>query len=214
MKVLVFGATGGSGNAAVAALLAGGHTVTAFVRAPAAYVAPQGVRVVTGDVLDAASVDAAMPGHDAVVVALGISESALKVRLFGAKHTAGRVRSQGTGHVVAAMRRHGVKRLVVQSSYGVGDSRGRLPFAWKLVFAALLAPQIADTEVQEQVVRDSGLEWVLVQPVGLSDDGDARSFVSDTAQAKGMTVSRTAVGVVLAQAVAQAEVGRTLAVSR
>ncbi|MGY1603874.1 NAD(P)-dependent oxidoreductase [Geodermatophilus sp. SYSU D00815] len=216
MRVLVVGATGGSGRAAVEALVARGHEVTAFARRPAGF--PPGVGTAIGDATVAADVDRAVRGQDAVVVALGIAESPLRVRLRGSAGTPMDVRSRGTERIVAAMRAHGVRRLVVLSSYGVGPTRDRLPFSSRLVFALLLRPQIADTERQERVVRDSGLDWTLVQPVNLTDDEQeaTRSTDADAAPlaVEGMRVSRRAVGGVLADAVADAGlVGRTVAVS-
>jgi uncharacterized protein YbjT (DUF2867 family) len=216
MRVLVLGATGGSGRAAVEALVARGHEVTAFARGAAEF--PAGVRTAIGDATVAADVDRAVRGQDAVVVTLGIAESPLRVRLRGSAGTPMDVRSRGTEHVVTAMRAHGVRRLVVQSSYGVGPTRDRLPLSSRLVFALLLRPQIDDTERQERVVRDSGLDWTLVQPVTLTN-GDEPATWSTDGQTEGMAVqgkrvSRRALGVLLADAVADAGlVGRTLAVS-
>ncbi len=198
MRVLVVGATGGSGRAAVEALTAGGHEVTAFARrAGAAYAERAGVRAVDGDATVPGDVGRAVRGQDAVVVTLGISEHPLRVRLRGSRGTPLDVRSRGTAAVVAAMREHGVRRLVVQSSYGVGETRDRLPLSARLVFALLLRPQIADHERQERLVRDSGLEWTIVQPVYLTD-GDEPAATSTSGDAAGMHVSRRAVGGVLA----------------
>jgi uncharacterized protein YbjT (DUF2867 family) len=218
MRVLVVGATGGSGRAAVEALVAGGHEVTAFARrAGAVWAGRDGVRAVDGDATAAADTGPVVRGQDAVVVTLGIAESALRVRLRGPAGTPLDVRSRGTATVVAAMREHGVRRLVVQSSYGVGDTRDRLPLTSRLVFALLLRPQIADHEEQERIVRASGLDWTIVQPVYLTDadePADAPAAVSATGGTEGMTVSRRAVGQVLAGlAVGGAELGRTVAVS-
>lgn len=214
MNVLLVGATGGTGRAAIDALLAAGHTVTAFARGAERLPERAGVRRLAGDVLDARAVDAAVPGHDAVVVTLGIAESPLLVRL-GLQRTPIDVRSRGTAHVVRAMQRAGVRRLVVQSTYGVGASRGRLPLGWALIFALLLRPQIRDTEVQERVVAASGLDWTLVQPVGLVDAPTGRAtFTSLSAQTRGMAVSRAAVAEVLAGELGRAAaLGGSLAVS-
>jgi hypothetical protein len=153
-------------------------------------------------------------GQDAVVVVLGIRENPLAVRLWGTSKTPIDVRSQGTAHVVEAMRTHGVKRLVVQTTYGIGESAGKLTLKWRLLFDLVLKPQIADSTVQERVVRDSGLDWVLVQPVSLDDGPAIETFTSTEGEARGMTVSRRSVGRHLAAAVADpAIVGRTLAIS-
>src|SRR5687768_3042333 len=104
MKVLVVGATGGSGQAAVSALLGAGHEVTAFSRHAERLPAAARLRRVNGDVMDPPAVEAAVRGQDAVVVTLGITENALSVRLRGSTTTPIDVRSRGTRHTIAAMR--------------------------------------------------------------------------------------------------------------
>jgi len=216
MKVLVMGSTGGSGRAAVEQLLAAGHHVTAFARKePNIPEARERLRYLRGDAIDASAVERAVAGHDAVVVALGISENPLRVRLFGPARTPANVRSAGTRNVIQAMRKQGVARLVVQTSYGVGATRERLRFIDALFFALLLKPQVADAETQNREVTESGLDWVLVQPVHLSDDADdSMPFVSTDGDTGTMKVSRTSVGRVLALAVTSPLfVGKSLAVS-
>ena len=214
MKILVVGATGGSGRAAVAELVRRGPEVTALSRHGSALTGP-GVRGVDGDATDAPTLDALVPGHDAVVVTLGISESAVRVRLRGSRGTPMDVRSRGTRTVVAAMRRHGVRRLVVQTSYGVGPTRAMLPFVTRAIFALLLAPQIADTERQASALHASGLDWVEVQPVNLVDDEIAApAFASATGERRSEKVARGQVGRFLADAVeSDAYVRRTVALS-
>lgn len=216
MKVLVVGASGGSGLAATRSLLARGCEVSAFARHPETLPQPAGAFTrVAGDATRVADIERAVAGHDAVVVTLGISESALRVRLLGSAHTAMDVRSRGTRHVVEAMHRHGVRRLVVQTSYGVGATRARLPWVFRLMFALLLRPQIQDTERQEEAVRASGLDWVLVQPVNLTDeDTAAPAFASPDGDYRSMKVSRRQVGDFLADAVlADRYVGSSVALS-
>jgi uncharacterized protein YbjT (DUF2867 family) len=211
MKVLVVGATGGSGRAAVGALVDRGHEVTAFARRPSEF--PAGVRTAAGDVTVPEDVDRAVRGQDAVVVTLGIREGTVKVRLRGSTGTPMDVRSRGTANLAQAMERHGVRRLVVQSSYGVGPTRDRLPLSSRVLFALLIKQQIQDTERQERVVRGSGLDWTLVQPVYLTD-GDEPAACATDGGTQGMRVSRRAVGGVLAAAVTDAALhGSTVSVS-
>ena len=216
MKILVIGSTGGSGRAAVKHLLADGHEVTAFARR-AARIHGCAERLTTfdADALDLAAIERAVRGHDAVVVTLGISENPVGVRLFGAARTPMAVRSRGTRNVVAAMRTHGVRRLVVQTSYGVGATRDRLTFVERLFFSLVLRPQIADTEVQERTVVESDLDWVIVQPVHLTnDEDDAFPHLSTEGTTGERSVSRDSVGRFLARtATESAFVRRSVAVS-
>jgi uncharacterized protein YbjT (DUF2867 family) len=216
MKVLVVGATGGSGRAAVAQLLSAGHEVTTFSRrAQDAAGGVSRLRACQGDVMNAADVERAVLGQDAVVVTLGISENALTVRLRGTSHTPLDVRSAGTRQVIAAMGKNGVRKLVVQSSYGVGETRHRLRFVDRLLFQLILKPQIADTETQEELVRASGLDWVIVQPVHLTDGPeDEMPAYSTDGQVVLLKVSRNSVGRFLAEAVQNPRfVGASVAVS-
>ena len=88
------------------------------------------------------------------------------------------MRSRGTAAVVAAARRAGIRRVVVQSSYGVGETRSLLGLVDRVFFALLIKPQIIDSEIQEGVLRGSDLDWTIVQPVHLSDDDSVDHFVS------------------------------------
>jgi uncharacterized protein YbjT (DUF2867 family) len=215
VHILVVGATGGSGRAATTALLRRGHTVTAFARSADQLGAAPGLRTVRGDVTVPDDLETALAGTDAVVVTLGISEPAPLVRLRGARHTPDDVRSRGTSAIVAAMRQAGLRRLVVQTSFGLGETRAALPLTMRAVFRVLLAPQIADHERQEHVVRESGLDWTLVRPVNLHD-GPAQpdAHVAEAGTVVSMHVTRATVGEVLADVLDQPRtVRQALAVS-
>ena len=219
MKVLVVGATGGSGRATVEALLAQGHRVTAFARHADRLHAlsdrMKSVCVVNGDAMNQGDVERAVQGQDAVIVALGIAENPIRVRLFGSVGTPMNVRSAGTRNVIAAMREHGVRKLVVQTSFGVGETRQQLAFAERLFFTLLLKPQIADTEIQEREVRASGLDWVIAQPVHLTDLPDTKeAYASLQGEVRGRQISRSRVGRFLAEVLCSEQyVGRSVALS-
>lgn len=165
MKILVFGPTGTIGREFLGQALAEGHEVTAFAREPSRLDAGNpALTVVQGDVMDSASVDRAVPGHDAVLIALGAGAG-------------GGVRAQGTRHIIQAMRTHGVRRLMCLSSLGVGDSRENLNFFWKYVmFGFLLRRAYADHVAQEHAVRDSGLDWTIVRPGAYVDGPVTQSY--------------------------------------
>lgn len=172
MKVIVFGATGSIGRLTVAALLEHGHSVTAFARDPAALerTHPALTRV-AGDATDARAVEAAVPGHDAVIITLGAGNS-----------RSSRVRSAGTRCIVDAMQHNGVERLICQSTLGAHESAGNLNFFWRrIVFGLLLGPVMRDHERQEDLVRDSGLAWTIVRPSGFQNGPATGDFEEDLA---------------------------------
>lgn len=214
MNVIVIGATGGSGRAVCAALLERGHRVTAAARRASTLPSQPGLARVDLDAADSEALERALPGHDAVVVTLGISEPPLRVRVRGARSTPDDIRSRGTAAVVAAARRAGIRRIVVQSSYGVGETRRLLGLLDRLVFAVLIRPQIIDSEIQEGVLRGSDLDWTIVQPVYLTNADDLTHTASEDGTIRGRRVSRAAVGQVHAKLLETgASVGRTVSVS-
>lgn len=160
MKILVFGASGGTGRELVTQALDQGHVVTAFVRDPVKIddVQHANLSVVSGDVLNPSDVSNAVTGQEAVLVSIGA----------GPKRST--IREEGTRTIVRAMQDAGVKRLVCMSSLGVGDSRKNLPFFTKYVVVGIfLRHAFADHEQQEAVVRASNLDWILVRPPHLKE---------------------------------------------
>lgn len=215
MNVLVVGASRGSGAAAVQELEKAGHLVTAFARSVSGDVGDESVRTIAGDVMDPDALDKAMVGQDAVVVALGISDNPVTVRLLRRATTPLDVRSRGTARVLDAMRAAGVRRIVVQSTYGIGETYARLPLSLKAFFSLVIRPQVRDHVRQEELVRGSGLDWTLVRPVVLHDDPTEDPATVDLDDdVTSMKVSRTQLARVLAEAVGRADwQGRTLSVS-
>ena len=163
MKLIVVGATGGTGQHLVKQALAQGHVVTAFVRNPAKFgVNHPGLRIVQGDVMDAASIEQAVSGHDAVLAALGAPAS-----------DAYKVRSEGTRNIISAMEKTGVRRLVCQTSLGYGDSLqvlDRTPFYFRhIIVPFFLRRAFADHQLQEDLIQRSCLDWIIVRPGNLTD---------------------------------------------
>ena len=161
MRVLVFGASGKTGREIIQQGLERGHDVTAFVRQPERFnFSNERLSVVRGDVMNAASVEAAMPGHDAVLCALGNRHYVLPSNVL----------SKGTRHIVGAMEKHGVRRFVCETSLGVSDSFGRLGVYYTLfVYPVVMPFYWFDKEDQEKVVKRSKLEWVIVRPGQLTN---------------------------------------------
>ena len=160
MKLLILGATGATGLELMEQALEAGHEVTAFARRPeAVQLKHANLRVHQGGILDYSTVEAAVQGQDAVLSALG-------VRRLG-KNT---ILSDGTRNLIEAMEKLRVKRLIVESSLGVGDSRGQLgPVHNWFVLPVLLRNIFADKETQESLVRASRLDWVIVRPAILTN---------------------------------------------
>ena len=160
-RLLIVGATGGTGRQLVAQALDRGYVVTALARNPSAIATVHDrLRVVKGDVLDPSSIEAAMRGQDAVLSSLGHR------RFFYPS----RIQSAGTQNVLQAMETQGVRRFVCQTSLGLGSSafRGGVVGTFLLV-PAILPFYFWDKARQEQVVARSHVDWILVRPGTLTN---------------------------------------------
>ncbi len=164
MRLLILGATGRTGAQLLDRGLGEGHQVTAFARRPSA-LARYGsrIRVVQGDVAVASSVDRAIPGHDAVLSALGSPTLRRNTVL-----------SDGMRHVLAAMKDHGVRRLLAMSALGVGETKGQLGPVYNLLLTPLmLRNTFLEKERMEAYIKAAELEWTIVRPAVLTS-GPAR----------------------------------------
>jgi uncharacterized protein YbjT (DUF2867 family) len=161
MRLLIVGATGGTGRELVTQALERGHEVTALARHPAALrLEHPRLRVTRGDVLDLASLDQAVRGQDAVLSALGHR------RYFPPS----RILSEGARNLVRAMESHGTRRFVCETSLGIGDSAGRMGLWYTLFVIPLVLPfYYWDKARQERVIAESRVPWVIVRPAALNN---------------------------------------------
>ena len=164
-RILIVGATGGTGQQLVAQALERGYAVTALVREPSRlHVEHPQLTVVQGDVLDATSVEAAMRGQEAVLSALGHKRFIYPTRIL----------SEGTRNILRAMETHGVPRLVCETSLGIGDSAGRMGLYFTFFLLPMILPfYFSDKARQERIIAESNVEWVIVRP-GVLTNGEKR----------------------------------------
>lgn len=158
MKVVIFGATGGTGKELVKQALAAGEDVTAFARDPSKLALGPSMHVAPGDALDPVAVGKAISGQDAVISALGprsLNDNVLLPRSMT--------------HILAGMKEHGVRRLIVLGASGtMPNAEKRLGPAGRALFrlakATLLHKIFESQTAMQAMVRASGTEWTIVQP--------------------------------------------------
>ena len=159
MKVVIFGATGQTGQLLTRRCIAEGHEVTAFARDPARLTI-QGARVMQGDVLEAAAVDGAVAGQQAVLIALGTASRGLPPVL-----------PIGIRHILDAMERHGVSRIVVLSAAGaLHEPAGTVLGGVGLALARAVIPSVyREHRGMLEELRTRALDWIAVRPVLLTN---------------------------------------------
>ena len=155
-RILIVGATGGTGRELVAQALERGYAVTALVRNPSRLqIKHPRLIVAQGDVLDYNSVEAAMRGQEAVVSALGHKRFFYPTRIL----------SEGTRNILRAMEAHQVARFVCATSLGLGDSAGRMGLFYTLFIIPMILPlYFWDKTRQERLIAQSRSDWTIVRP--------------------------------------------------
>lgn len=141
----------------------------------------------------------ALEGVDAVISCLGNRQPQME-----------RWCSLGTQKVVGAMKAKNVKRLVSLSSFGIGkDFTKRTPLnvLWAVLLRTLLRSARKDLYALEKGVRESGLDFVIVRPVGLTPSeppqGSCDQLLSKKDGSLGFLLSKSdAAAFVLEQALA------------
>lgn len=161
LKLVILGATGGTGRQLVAQALEAGHHVTAYVRAPAKLPNPhERLRGVEGSVAEGApGLAAAMREQDAVISTLGV----------GASLQSGGLIRRSVPAILSAMQSSGVRRLIFTSAIGVGDAARDAPLLSRIMIRLLLSDIYADKGTGEELIRRSNLDWTIVQPARLTD---------------------------------------------
>lgn len=184
MRIVIFGASGGTGSELVRqALIRGDLEVTAFVRDAGSLEPASRLRIVTGDALNDTDVAQAIAGQDAVLSALGgdVTDRDLLQRCMS--------------NIIAGMKQTRVERLIVLSAAGAVDGDAALAeqnvvtkTVMKAVNATLLKAPMQDHAAQDHLIVDSGLRYTIVNPPRLTDSEQTGHYrVDETALPAGAT---------------------------
>ncbi|MFZ1752263.1 MAG: SDR family oxidoreductase [Caldilineaceae bacterium] len=169
MKIVVFGASRGVGYQVVQQALAAGHTVTAFVRSPEAFsLQHPNLSIFQGDATDAAAVEKAIAGHDAVISALGPTRPPVPQMM-----------ERAAKNIVAGMKKHGVRRLVSTTGAGVRQPEDQPKLIDHLIgfLLKLVAKDVVlDSAANVRVLQASGLDWTIVRYPRLLDGEKKGSY--------------------------------------
>ena len=137
--------------------LAAGYDLRALARSAAAIpLSNSKLEKVQGDALNNQDVEAALAGVDAVIATLGVSLGELikPVHLF----------TDATRVLIAAMRDKRINRLICITGFGAGDSHASIGFLQRVPFQIVFGHAYDDKSLQEQMIKQSGLDWTIARP--------------------------------------------------
>ncbi len=157
MRVLIIGASKGIGLETTRQALDAGHDVRALARsATAIAISNPSLEKMRGNALKTEDVEAALVGVDVVIQTLGVGLGELfrPVHLF----------SDATRVLIQAMKIQGVKRLICVTGFGAGDSRASISCLQRLPFQIVFGRAYDDKSLQEQLIKESELDWTIARP--------------------------------------------------
>ncbi len=157
MRVLIIGASKGIGLETTRQALDAGHDVRALARsATAIAISNPSLEKMRGNALKTEDVEAALVGMGVVIQTLGVGLGELfrPVHLF----------SDATRVLIAAMKRQDIKRLICVTGFGAGDSRASISCLQRLPFQIVFGRAYDDKSLQEQLIKESELDWTIARP--------------------------------------------------
>jgi putative NADH-flavin reductase len=187
MNLLIFGATGFSGQAILKLALSKGFQVTVLVRNKSAItIQNENLTVIQGNVLDRNDIKKALEHQDAVIQCLGVGGKG------DGKPTT--FISDATRIIVEEMEKQQIKRLIAMSNVGAGNSLAFQPwFFTKIIlpyFMKWLKVIIDDKNRMEPIIMNSALDWTIVRCPNIVEK-TPKGNVHATLDGKGLKLSIT-----------------------
>lgn len=157
MKIIVFGATGGTGQFVVEQGIESGFEVTAFVRHPKKLsLSHINLNVVQGDAFNETDVSVAIAGHDAVVSCLGSSKGMKKSTEL----------QKMAKNIATGMKVHDVNRIIYVASAGIHNE---LTGISGRIVSMLLKNPLIDHRAAFEEIKAQGLNYTIARPMSLSN---------------------------------------------
>jgi uncharacterized protein YbjT (DUF2867 family) len=176
-RILLFGATGRTGELILAYALEKGYPVTALVRNPSRLIVQsKDLSIVEGSPTNPEDVKKSMANCDIVISALSPVD---KGAVFTFKKlVVPNILETSIQNTIESMMKLDKKRIITISSIGAGDSYRYTPWYVKLLIKFTNFKVIfAGHNSQEALLMNSGLDWTITRPAGLTDDTGLNQLV-------------------------------------
>ncbi len=168
-KIIVFGATGGTGKLVVEQALKTGYHVTVVIRNPEAFIIQhENLEIIKGDVFQPWTFENAINDKDVVVSCLGIQ-----------KREPTTVYSEGVGNIIHAMQNENVNRIICLSAAAViipPKSSFIMKFVTKNILQRIFKYSYTDMLIMEKMLHETNLNWTVIRPPWLRDTGHTGKY--------------------------------------
>ncbi len=168
-NVLLLGASGRTGKQILRYALSKGYHVTALVRDPGKLgLESENLTMIQGTPTEMIDIRKAIQGCDTVVSALNNPRKS--DGLWAKVINPPTLMTDCMRNIITVMKEKGIKRIVVETAAGAGDSYNTMPLIMKwMIRYTNLKIVYADHDGQENLLINSDLDWTIVRPVGLNN---------------------------------------------
>ena len=174
--IALFGGSQGVGKECIKQALNQGHKIITLARDPTKLQdipKNENLTIIQGDVFDQEKVNEVISQSDIVLNSLGGWDD---------------VCSKGTEKIIKSMKQYNKKRIITCSSLGVGSSYNDCSYLVRFFIYMIISKPIADKNIQEELLFNSGLDFIIVRPAGLTDKASYGTF--KTENVSGGTIPR------------------------
>ncbi|EFQ33708.1 NAD-dependent epimerase/dehydratase [Colletotrichum graminicola] len=212
MHFLLLGATGRTGKHVVSELLSQGHTAVALVRTEGSLTPYPGLTIVTGsplskpDIKSALSAAPSLTPSAAIITLNTVRESDSP---FAPQSSPPRFLADSCSNACQVLDQAGVRRIVVMSTAGVGDSWGPLPWLSKAFMGwTNIKYALEDHGLVDKEIRSTNMDWTLVRAVRLEFDDPKKAKQAEVKDVK--TLGSSGVGMRMSDSVSVSSAARFL----
>jgi putative NADH-flavin reductase len=161
MHILLLGATGRTGKLILEKAVKENHKVTAIVRDPSK-LNNHKANIIRGTPYDKETVRTAIKSCDAVVSTLNVSR--VNDSPWAKLRSPENIISVSVGNALEAMKENNIKRIIVMSTFGAGETWKKIPLLLKLVVkTSNLKYAFNDHTKQEKLLSESGTDWTVIR---------------------------------------------------
>lgn len=194
MNILLLGATGRTGKYVLDQALEQGYHVSCLVRNQERLIPQKNLSIFEGDPRNTIELQSAMQGCQAIISVLNISRTSDFP--WSPLRTPKTFLSDTMSALIDVATSNNIDRIILCSAWGVGDSRKDIPFwfRWTIDYSNIKHAYL-DHERQEEMLKQSNLNYTIVRPVGLTNFNQNQSVKESESNSSkpNLLISRKAV---------------------
>ena len=208
MNIAIIGASAGIGLQTVIRGLNRNHSITSLSRSEIEIEEKKSLKMILGDATNKADLLNSIQNADAIIVTLGARKNMKSTTLF----------SDFSKLIVEIHIENKIEiPLIFVTGFGAGESKNYVPWLVKMFLKYLLKDVYADKTKMEEIITNSDMNWTVVRPGRLLEDGLTEKYRIENTLFKGINIggiNRADVAdFLIKQAEKQTELKRYIAIS-